>query len=200
MSTQPSTSTDTDIAASSSGGVELSIGDFVVDVDDMGDDRDIARVVNIPGVIAREWDIYQTENGEQVTVADTNPQYDPDIQVVVCLFVQQLQTHYPEWDGESPLPLDRVSGDEVTHYAFPVERVQPTEQLDDNPIAPPEELEQLAANLESGAEVALQRDGLTHELHIEKLGIEYRITADGTVIGEGPHTDAFNQKADEFLK
>lgn len=200
MSTRSTNTSAVDgVTDNSDGGVRFDIGDFVVDKNDDEDTRDVARVINIPGVQAKNWDAYQTENGEQLTVADTNPEYTPTTPVIVCLFTSQIQANYPDWNGDNPLNLKQVTEDNVTHYAFPAERLRPVEQLDDNPLEPPEELVQLAANLESGATVTLERQGTEHELLIEKLGIEYQITEHGEVIGEGPHKDPFSKKVDKFL-
>jgi hypothetical protein len=193
MSTQPTPSADSDI----SGDDTVEIGDYIIDKEDESESPDVGRVINLPGDTATEWDAYKTESGEQLTVHDTNPEYDPEEPVVVCLFLNQLEEHYPSWAGDEPLDLAAVTDDGITHYAFPRSRVKIGDP--ESLIPPADGLKQLASEVSSGAttELTFGEDG--YILRIEKLGIEYEVTPDGEVSGEGPHADAFATKAEEIL-
>jgi hypothetical protein len=193
MSTHSTSPTDSNIHSTT--GAE--IGDYIIDTEDESDPPDVGRIINLPGSTAAEWDAYKTKSGEQLTVYDTNPEYDPEEIVVVCLFLDQLEEHYPQWNGDEPLDLAAVTNDGVTHYAFPRSRVKigNPETL----IPPSEELKQLESEVSSGATTELRFYDGRYTLHIEKLGIEYEISADGEVYGEGPHADAYRKKANEMI-
>ena len=197
MSTHPK-SPPTDADGSSSG---FEIGDLVVDTDDTN--PNLACVINLPGIPCRRWDAYKTESGEQLTVADTNPDYDPDAHVVVCLFVDQIEEHYPDWDGTHPLDLATVTADDVTHYGFPpgrLDTVVSDETADTSEVPePPTGLEELADDLRPGATVEMEHEDGEYVLEVEKIGMEYTITETGDVRGAGPHADAFRRKATKFL-
>jgi hypothetical protein len=171
----------------------FEIGDRVVDDDDP--DPDIARVINKPGIPAKDWDSHPDKSGEQLTVADCNPEYDPTDLVVVCLFEEQLSEYYPDWDGESPLSLDEVTGDGITHYAFPKSRLSITPSREDTRPEPPDGLIQLAEDIRSGATVDVVWSDNQWNLEINKLGIEYLISATGEIHGQGPHRDDFERMA-----
>lgn len=175
----------------------LDIGDYVVDVDDDSDSPDLARVINQPGVVARAWDAYLTEDGEQLTVADTNPEHPADETVIVCLFASQLKEYYPNWGGSNPLNLAELTEQGVTNYAFPRSRLKKVDPME---IAtPPSEFDELIDEFGSGAEMQVEFVEGEHRLNIEKLGIEYTVTEDGVVVGDGPHRDSFVEAVDSLF-
>lgn len=163
----------------------FEIGDYVVDTE--AADPDPARVINRPGIPAEDWDSHPDEDGEQLTVADCNPEYDPTEHVVVVLFCNQLSDHYPEWEGDTPLNLDEVTADDITHYAFPANRLKQIPR--ELPPNPPEGLVTVAEALESGATVEFVRGDEQWQLEIQKIGIDYMVTASGEIDGSGPHRD-----------
>lgn len=71
---------------------DFAIGDTVVDREQS--DPDIAVVVNRPPMAAEEWEAYRSD-GEVVTVADDNPEYDPTSKVVVVMYPDALEA----WGG-----------------------------------------------------------------------------------------------------
>lgn len=99
---------------------DFSLGDTVVDRE--RDDPDTAIVVNRPPMAAKEWEAYRVD-GEVVTVADDNPEYDPSSKVVVVMFPEDLTEWGIEWDGDRPLPLEEAP--QGTAYAFPPARLEP---------------------------------------------------------------------------
>jgi hypothetical protein len=176
---------------------EITIGDYVYDTE--SDDPDIAQVINAPGLPAKDWDSHKTDDGEVVTVAETNPSYDPNEKVVVCLFRPQIETHYPTWDGESPMDLATVTDDGVTHYAFPQSRVAHVDPSDTTIQSPPEWMQSLAEEIESGATTAIKFTDGNYEIRVNKLGTEYTIQEDGSVHGSGPFKDPFTEKAQKAI-
>jgi hypothetical protein len=199
-------------------GPRFDIGDAVIDSED--ESPDTAIVINFPNEPCSEWDCYTEDDGTQVTVADDNPSYPDDAPVVVVLFVEQIEQHYPEWTGDDPLSLSEVSAQDITHYGFPPGRLEPAPSnpvidedreadagggVDDDAAAtspqrdPPTGLQELADEVRSGATVEIVDAGDEWRLEITKLGIEYEITEGGEVRGSGPHADAFAEKAASFL-
>lgn len=95
------------------------IGDIVVDSDD--EDPDPAIVVNCPEASADEWEVIG-----DTTVADDNPEYPQDAEVVVVAFESDLRELYPAYIGKSPLPLSTI---QVKYYAFPAPRLDVVGEL-----------------------------------------------------------------------
>jgi len=97
-----------------------STGDLVADREDT--DPDPAVVVNKPPVAAEEWNVSYTSEGEAVTVADENPEYDPKSEVLIVVFHADLVETHPDWSrSEGSLPLADA---ECKTYAFPPERLR----------------------------------------------------------------------------
>lgn len=181
------------------------VGALVVDADDDSDDRDPAVVVNLPPVPCSEWDAYG-----DTTVAEDNPAYDADAEVIVVAFRDELEAAHPAWDADSALSLPL----ECPVYAFPPRRLRrvghvaeddapedgaaeetdPTDRLTDAQAA-------LRERLEETADVDVEADPDDSEaavLVVEKLGAEHTIAADGSVEG-GPLTDRLEDVAGEYL-
>jgi hypothetical protein len=166
------------------------LGARVVDVDDP--DPNEAVVVNRPPVPANEWIAY-VDGGDEVTVADDNPGYDADAEVVVVAFADELATAHPTWNGEDPLTLGEAG---CATYAFPPARL---DRVDD---ADPEDLltdgqAALRERLAESATVAVEREADHAVLVVEKLGREHRIAPDGQV--DGPLAGRLQPLAAEFL-
>jgi hypothetical protein len=100
---------------------DFAIGDHVRDLDSDTDGDPV--VVNLPPVAIDEWDAYRTDEGA-VTVADDNPAYAADSEVVVVMFDEAPAAWGGEWDGSAPLPLAEAPHDAT--YAFPPGRLEPT--------------------------------------------------------------------------
>ena len=99
---------------------DFAIGDTVVDREQ--DDPDhVAVVVNRPPMAAEDWEAYRVD-GEAVTVAEDNPDYDPTANVVVVIYPEDLDEWGIDWDANSPIKL----GDAPTGiaYAFPPRRLE----------------------------------------------------------------------------
>lgn len=106
-----------------------STGDFVVDREDT--DPDPAVVVNKPPATAEEWELGYKSEGETVTVADENPEYDSKSEVLVVAFHADLVETHPDWSRSSGSL--RLADAECNTYAFPPGRLQklPADDLDD---------------------------------------------------------------------
>jgi hypothetical protein len=100
---------------------DFAIGDTVVDRE-QDDSEHVAVVVNRPPMAAEDWEAYRVD-GEAVTVADDNPDYDPTANVVVVIYPEDLEEWGIEWDGDDPIVLaDAPTG---IAYAFPPGRLEP---------------------------------------------------------------------------
>jgi hypothetical protein len=192
-------------------GVE-EVGALVVDADDDRSDRDTAVVVNTPPVSAAEWGVYRDSNGEKVTVADDNPAYDPEAEVVVVAFRDELEAAHPDWEPPEALELPA----DCQTYAFPPRRLRRVGQYvedgetaddgaDNTPDAPVDRLtdaqRELRERLEETSDVAVAADPDDSEaavLVVEKLGETHTIDADGTVEG-GAIADRLAGVAAEYL-
>lgn len=90
----------------------------VIDSDDP--DPDTAIVINVLDVPINDWNVYGNE-----TVADQNPTYDPENQVVVVAFEHLLDAGWPEWRRANPDTLfDGVVDRGIKFHAFPKARLQ----------------------------------------------------------------------------
>lgn len=156
----------------------FEVGDSVIDSDD--DEPDEAVVVDRPdGQTTADW-TYETETGT-ATAADGNPDYPDDEQLVVIVFRSALSEAVPDWqDIDDETLQEKVEAADIKQYGFPESRLE---------------------EVEAGAMAAQWLDGLadrfadagwdvTHkvtELEVSQFDEEYRITADGTVEGEGEY-------------
>ncbi|EMA64869.1 hypothetical protein C470_00500, partial [Halorubrum distributum JCM 13561] len=82
----------------------FEVGEIVVDGDEDEDLRAPAVVINLPPVEADEWVAYHSD-GEEGTVADDNPDYPSDAEIVVVSFKKTLDDWDGVWNGSDPLPL-----------------------------------------------------------------------------------------------
>lgn len=154
----------------------LSVGESVIDSED--DDPNEAIVIWRPDdqTIA-DWE-YETDAGTRTT-ADDNPDCPSDAQLVVVAFRSALANAWPDWqDADSDALFGRTGEREINRYGFPerrLERIEPG-ALD------AQWLEGLADRLaDAGWEVTHNSTNLV----VQQFDEEYRITADGTVAGDG---------------
>lgn len=164
---------------------ELRPGDLVHDREhDVDPDEGV--VVNTPPVPANEWDLPEIP---PETVAEDNPEYDPEAPVVVVVFREELADARPDFAGDEQLPLAEL---DAPYYSFPRDRLEHVGHLE-HPAgaqATPDELdvlEPLRDRLEGGATVEIDptTDPTTLRVEKEQLGESYRVTPDGTVHGDG---------------
>jgi hypothetical protein len=95
----------------------------VVDREDDDPDRDTAIVINAPPSTCEEWDAYYDRHEDGwVSVAEDNPDYDPDAPVVVIAFLPDLE------DSNSDiLPIENavsLNSLEISYYSFPPGRLK----------------------------------------------------------------------------
>ena len=100
---------------------DFAIGDTVIDRE-KDDSEHVAVVVNCPPMAAEDWKAYRVD-GEAVTVADDNPDYDSTANVVVVIYPEDLEEWGVEWDGDDPIGLADAPTDIA--YAFPPARLEP---------------------------------------------------------------------------
>lgn len=96
----------------------FSEGTPVVDGDDP--DPDTALVINVLDVPISDWFVYGNE-----TVADQNPGYDPEDQVVIVAFEHLLDREWANWRRTPPHRLfDGVVDRGIKFHAFPQARLK----------------------------------------------------------------------------
>lgn len=83
-----------------------------------------AVVVNLPPIPAEDYIAFH-DGKKEVSVAEDNPQYDEYASVVVVIFKKTILDEYPDYTGDEPIPLETLSNNNVDHYAFPPERLEP---------------------------------------------------------------------------
>ena len=167
------------------------LGARVVDVED--EDPNEAVVVNCPPVPAAEWGAY-VDAGEEVTVADDNPGYDPDAEVVVVAFADELAGAHPSYEGEDPLPLSEA---DCATYAFPPGRLKRVDGADPEDLLT-EEQAALRDRLTESATVSVEREADHAVLVVEKIGREHTIEPSGEVTG--PLAGRLQPLAAEYLR
>ena len=69
-------------------------GDVVRDCD-----PDPVIVVNTPGAPADEWDVPRFGK----TVAEDNPEYPPDAEIITVVYEKNLNDASPNWEGDNPI-------------------------------------------------------------------------------------------------
>jgi hypothetical protein len=102
---------------------KFNIGDIVLDRDD--DEESSAYVTTLPDATANEWVAYEDE-GEEITVAEDNPNYPSDAPVVVVVHGTSVHFDLPDWNRHTPLSVDElenVNTDYPLCYAFPAPRL-----------------------------------------------------------------------------
>jgi len=174
----------------------LGVLDVVRDRED--DSADDAVVVNTPPVPADEWVVHAPDGA--VTVAGENPGYDPDAEVVVVVFRDELGEARPGFT-ETTDALRLAEADDVDTYAFPPGRLRRVaticpdsgnEASPDNGQSPKhgpaentptlrDDLDAIAAAVEELNVDGVAVDTFREAVVVEKLGVEYEIAADGAV-------------------
>jgi len=159
----------------------MELGDYVIDTDD--DDADLAVVVHRPDVPIEEILV----RDEERTVADDNPDYDPDEDAVVMAFVESgLDQHWAEWTDTAPGELyERTQEHGVKCYTFPESRLSTVSDEEAATFLAESTVDMgaLQARLVDAEWDIEQADDGT--LVAEKMGEQYRISPTGTVQGEG---------------
>ncbi|SIR88139.1 HNH endonuclease [Haladaptatus litoreus] len=99
-------------------GDRISVGTEVIDR--AKDGQAPAVVIRQPDAVCEEWDV----PGTGKTVADFNPEYEPDAVVSIVAFKGQLEEKVPDWDSR---PADELWGVAknagVRRYAYPEPRL-----------------------------------------------------------------------------
>lgn len=155
---------------------DLAPGDSVMDRED--DDPDEAIVVWQPDdrTIA-DWS-YEND-GETITTAEENPEYPEDEPLAVVVFRTALENDWPDWENVDAGALYEGTAERgITQYGFPESRLEPIHpgQLE------AQWLDGLADRLgDAGWDVTREPT----ELVVEQYDEQYRVTADGTVEGDG---------------
>lgn len=174
----------------------FDLGDTVLDRED--DDPNTATVINCPPVSCDAWDV-----GEE-TVADHNPEYDAEADVIVVAFDDDLDEAKPEYTGDEPVPLAEI---DVPTYAFPPGRLANVDASGEEDHAPApggsplegfDGVRELKERLEETSDVDVRREDGKPVLALTKAGREYRIRADGSV-SDGPFQSKLADVAAEFL-
>ncbi|MFY4815024.1 hypothetical protein ACOJIV_20365 [Haloarcula sp. AONF1] len=178
------------------GADRFDVGDTVLDRED--NDPNSATVINCPPVSCDAWDV-----GEE-TVADHNPEYDADADVIVVAFDEDLDEAKPEYTGDEPLPLAEI---DVPTYAFPPGRLVNLDASGEEDHAPApgasplegfDGVRELKERLEETSDVDVRREDGKPVLALTKAGREYRIRADGSV-SDGPFQSKLADVAAEYL-
>ena len=182
---------------------DLSVGDVVIDLED--ERPNPAAVVNLPPKRADEWDA-RWSRGETVTVAEDNPGYPADAQVVEVVYLDRLREAYPTWAGESAIRLVELNDREVNHYSFPRPRLQRVGELEaddaageDAPVGLAVGFRALTAHLDEVHGAQMDGSRSPPALVVERDGVTYRITADGRVEGDGPLTERLEDLTSKYL-
>jgi len=156
----------------------VPVGDSVIDRADDDPNEGIVIRYTDDQTIA-DWE-YETDVGTRTTAED-NPDHPADEQLVVVAFRSALASKWPDWQDAEPETLFEGAADrDIARYGFPESRLEPI----DPGALDAQWLDGLADRLaDAGWEVTHN----TTELVVRQFGEEYRITADGTVEGEGDH-------------
>jgi hypothetical protein len=122
-----------------------------------------------------DWE-YETDEGTTTTAAE-NPDHPADEQLVVVAYRDKLERDWPDWQDADDL-YEGTAERDINQYGFPESRLES--------IVPgeleAEWLDGLAERLEdAGWSVAREPT----ELVVEQFDEQYRVTAEGTVEGEG---------------
>ncbi|WP_114579266.1 hypothetical protein [Saliphagus sp. LR7] len=161
----------------------MNPGDYVIDTDD--ESPDLAVVVERPAETIADRPV-TAEDGDTRTVADDNPEYDPETPAVVIAFVSGLDTGWPDWTDAAPDELAVGTRDhDVKRYTFPETRLTtvPTEDADALREAQTTvDMAALQTHLED-ADWTTEREGLL--LTVEKFDDQYHIYPTGDVDGDG---------------
>ena len=87
-------------------------GDIVID--DEADEPNKLVVVCVPGKTTDEWGV------GGMTLAEKNPEYPPDDEVIITVKLSVLIKAVAEWDvRESPISVEQLREDEIPVEAYP---------------------------------------------------------------------------------
>jgi len=156
----------------------LSVGDSVADTED--DDPDEALVIKRPPeqTIA-DWE-YETGSGT-TTTAEENPEYPADDQLVIVAFRSAVADAIDDWQTlEEDALFEAVVDHDINRYGFPESRL---EQIESGEL----EAEWLDSLAERFTDAGWEVTHNTTELVVTQYDEEYRITAHGTVEGDGEY-------------
>lgn len=157
---------------------ELSVGDSVYDTES---DSSVAVVLLLPSMSADEWEVE-----DSTTVADMNPEYPSDSDVVLVAFEEDLDEWWPEWRDYGPEDLfDEICERSHKFYAFPAPRL---EKADEGIACVEHALRDAGYPVERKDETVV----------VEKFG-EYVVHPDGTVEGEGALGDRLRTVVERAL-
>lgn len=129
-------------------------GTVVVDKEDP--EPTAAIVINRPPCTCEEWVAYHDhETDEEVTVAEDNPEYDAESELIVVAFRETLEEEDPEkLPIEEPVALAEL---ESRHYGFPKPRLQivadtdsPSSDQPDSPVGAENSLSESETESEAG--------------------------------------------------
>lgn len=94
----------------------ISTGDIVEDLEGTSPN---GIVVNRPPVPIKDWQVFG-----KGPVSAHNPEYPEDDRVIIVLYEDALQEHYPEYTGGRPIPMKQLTADGAKPYAFPATRLE----------------------------------------------------------------------------
>jgi hypothetical protein len=146
----------------------FNIGDIVLDRD--ADEESAAYVTTLPDATADEWIAYEDE-GEEITVAEDNPDYPADAPVVVVVHTTGMHLDLQDWNRYTPLSVDEleeVDTDYPLYYSFPAQRLVRDKKRPHGPEAQRKRTESGEEGDESATEKASASDGppLTDIQHV----------------------------------
>jgi hypothetical protein len=160
-------------------GRKFNIGDIVLDRD--GDEESSAYVTTLPDATAEEWVAYENE-GEEITVAEDNPEYPADAPVVVVVHGTSVHFDLPDWNRYTPLSveeLEDVDTDYPLYYAFPAPRLVRDQKRPHGPEAQRDRAESGGEGDESATEKASASDGETAEPSAAVVALSRFLNSDG---------------------
>ena len=160
--------------------IALSVGDSVADTED--DDPDEAIVIDRPTerTIA-DWE-HETDSGT-TTAAEENPAYPADEQLIIVAFRDAVAAAIDDWQTLDGATLrEQVVNHDLTQYGFPERRL---EQIEPGAL----DTQWLASLAERFEDAGWDVFHKTTELHLTQYDEDYRITAGGTVEGEGEYRE-----------
>jgi ParB family chromosome partitioning protein len=102
-------------------------GDIVLDEDNPTEE---GVVISLPSKQAHEWDV----PGRGI-LAEDNPEYPDDDDIVVILFQKTLCEEFPYYSGVKPLEVSKLSAQGINHYAFPASRLEKIGEIDTHDIS-----------------------------------------------------------------
>ncbi|XGI84455.1 hypothetical protein ACEU6E_04195 [Halorutilales archaeon Cl-col2-1] len=183
----------------------LKPGDIVIDSEG-GDDE--AVVLHTPGMTVDEWEVTDSE-----TVADHNPDYSENEDVVITAFIEgDGVTGMEAWEGwreaDAYSLFDGAIEKGVKFYAFPESRLEAvgenaledgdTTEADGNVDETGSTLEEIHSGLVEQGWNTAEIDDERQVVVVEKFG-EYVIHPDGTVDGDGTLREKLELAVDGIL-